>query len=677
MQQVIKDLRQSNRQRQLAQAMAQVFERTIRILLDDARIRVVVRPSDSSLSIAPAHSNLKTRTVTIDAAWLDGMDFAEQVRTAKGLLYHEASHLLWTPTRTLSGKDTYTAALTDWFMRTTAQSDRPGITCEGDVAEHLNVLEDKRIENLFVLRYPPARFYFAEPLYRLIVESDQPAPFIYLSVAGRPWLDHGVADAARKAAVDAVDPAWADDVDATVLEYLALSNRSMRADLGTVGNIILRWSNLVLRARDSLAKNPDKGQHGNGWPEQHTCSNPTHLENDSRRGTSSEQKLDELAGGSHVTGNTTQSDQRDDDKLTSESLEELAQHGATSEPESPGEAGESTPSEPTAGSGAGDAPASREESSDHESEDTTTSTLNDAADKALAEATSSIMDDVNDTKQSVGRLIGKAGTKPPSSKDSIWNTTLRTVESDMAATARQLATTLAQVRNEASPEWLKGECVGRLNVVRDLLSEDTGRMDVFDLWDNGTEDEMKVHVNLCIDLSSSMRGGYQSTPPYVSAAKAVWTLREAFIRVDHLVDVYGFSSDHQLLDERHLRTQYPVRKPSGGTAPREMLRDILLRSESLDYTKRLMIVLTDGSWSGIGNGGYARYQTILDAWHGIGGISHLFMIRSDEYDLFTGKIQMGELDSKTPYGFGAWTPLDTPSDMVPAVASIVKQLMLT
>jgi hypothetical protein len=231
----------------------------------------------------------------------------------------------------------------------------------------------------------------------------------------------------------------------------------------------------------------------------------------------------------------------------------------------------------------------------------------------------------------------------------------------MKNASRRIAQKLEEIRTQASPEWLRGESAGRLNLFREVLyGED--RDDVFDLWDEGVEDEMKAHVNLCLDMSSSMERLTDQS------GQMLWTLRDAFERVDHTVDIYGFGSNYQRLDERHSRITYPNRVPQGGTAPLAMLKDVVQRSTGMkDVRDRLIVAITDGVWH------RDQYETLMDEWRRMGGMSMLFLIGSDTS--MQRSIEGGLIHPTQPFGFDEWIQINTPLDCVKPIEKFVQRTM--
>jgi hypothetical protein len=205
-------------------------------------------------------------------------------------------------------------------------------------------------------------------------------------------------------------------------------------------------------------------------------------------------------------------------------------------------------------------------------------------------------------------------------------------------------------------------------------------LDVFDLFDEGTEDEMRCHVMFGIDQSFSMytRKDHEATgdKPYMAAARVAWIMREAFGRLDHVVDTYGYDDKFQRLDEPHRRTHFPVRSPSGSTSPLSMLKSMTRMSlAKRDVTDRLLVVLTDGSWGVNDHADHEEYAEVVRAFRKDGGTAILFALESNEIGMFTMQMERGIISEDEPYGFTEWHLISEPMDLVEPVRRFVKQLM--
>jgi hypothetical protein len=114
------------------------------------------------------------------------MDRLGQLR---GLNYHELAHCLFTPKRTSS----LLKMLSEEVKTTTNSS----------VSAHLpkifNLLEDARIESLFVAKYPASQYFFTDAVMKYI--ANNPSTFSFLLMDGRKYLPLELRKAFREALI--------------------------------------------------------------------------------------------------------------------------------------------------------------------------------------------------------------------------------------------------------------------------------------------------------------------------------------------------------------------------------------------------------------------------------------------------------------------------------------------
>lgn len=605
-------------------ALLSIMETTLKILLSERRVAV----KEARSGPAPAWSLIDKREVYVNRMAIDiTQDFGKLVKLIKGLLYHEASHLMWTPGGANSGTHSR-------ILQKTSEAGMSSAT-----AAHLfNVLEDKRIEANFVKLYRPGAAFFAAPMYEYIVTDDAwKKPFdLWAMICGRVWLDPAVYDSVRAAAEAEIrNRATMAALDDVVRSYMVLSYMKMRTRPDYVADLIVSFWRLI---------------------QNETSSNGTEIGNCA--GNHSERVVQQRA----ENENHRRDDPIDESgHVTEEDLDDLRAEAESKASEADGDGdGEEDEGEDHSGSSTG-------------TESDEKGAAQAAANQALEDAQEAIEDDVLDTIRSVNKRAGTMGSVDDSTKRPLWSTTNEVVTPEMAGAARRIATGLQDIRNAAAPEWLRGETVGRLNVRRALVDDHSERMDIFDRWDEGSEDDMRIHVSLCVDQSGSMQRGGKHLPPYRAAAQTLWILQDAFVKADHVFDAYGYDDEFQRLTEPHRRLLYPVRLPSGGTEPISMLRDILTRSAHMhDIKDRLMIIITDGSWDLSDLDGY---EEAFNAFRAIGGTSMLFMLQSAETHRFEELVRGGVIDRDRPYGVDDFYLIEQASDLIAPVTSYVQRTM--
>ena len=643
----LKSVIDETRRERLMQALRSILERTLRIVLKDSGITAILEDSGP----APAWSNIEKRTVHLNVGWIDpSWSVPTVVRVSKGLLYHEAAHLMWTPSG--YGKPNGTVQrLVDGCLAL-------GMSTT-DALNAFNVLEDKRIETNFVKRYRPAAAYFAKPLYEYIAnDANQTADFKYASVTGRPWLDARMMRALRTEAIAIRGSLWITELELIAKTFVKFTFTDFKNDPTKIADCIFRFHQLLQQAGatpDGLGGTCTDGCRG----DHHDSAEATGERSETPRTKAEQPPLDPKGG----------VDDSDLDEMQSESDTEADKAEA--------EGDDGTESGNGSGNGTDDGNAEgtggTEESTG--SDAPTQTSASDIAREVAATTDEAIGDDVASTAEAVTRAAASGDTVETSTRKALWDTTTQPVTADMRAASRKIASVLTEIRNAASPEWLHGEPMGRLNIVR-AMDDQSERLDVFDLWDEGTEDEMRMKIAFGLDLSGSMSQSWQPVPEmraFHRAAQMLWTLQDAFTIVDHDFDAYGYDDRFQRLTERHRKDAYYLRHPRGSTEPLRMINNMITRMAAAhDCTDRLLVIITDGAWDSSDSD---DYRDRLDAFRSIGGQSHLFVLESGDQRLFTRMMANGVIDQRHPYGFDEWSVINDPADLVAPMASIVQQTM--
>lgn len=619
---VISGVRTSGAPERFFDAAARVMERTLRILTGSSNLTVDV----GTTTIFPAWTNLEKRAIYFKRFDLprssSGYDYPEATATIKGLLYHEVSHLLWTPAiKPVSASGRY-------FEPTDMSLERFFMI--------YNVMEDKRIENLFVRKYPPAAAYFARPVQMFILNEYEVMPnhrSAYFLLSGRYYLDGKLTATVRKLASDTgLDVTKLDEL---VNEYLTLSTRDIISNPRTVKRIINDVNSLLSNEKENLVTS--------------TCSSGAGGEDGSSGAHNKHHEMTEASPRS-----SDQLSMDPDAKMSKEELEDLL-----SDQQADADASDSGPSKSGGEGEAGESQSTTSGDADGKaaSKEDLRVLVRNLSQQQLEETIDKMMDDSKGTTKSIqsAARTGSGGTS------ALYEYKMTPVDSEMQSASARIQRDLNAIRNEGSPETLRNQIVGRLNQRRIVAQPDA--FDPFDVFDIGTEDDMRIHVQLGIDLSDSMAGHNMQT-----ASRASWILRDAFYRCDHDVDLYAYSSFFQLVDTRHNRSQFIDWKSNGGTSPLGMLKDMLYRTATRPDDDKLIIVVTDGLWFGDS----AQYEQLMNEFRRLGG--HSLMIVLGDPDSMIMKFDK-RTSAEHPYGF------DTASyglDMmatIPAIEGYVKQLM--
>jgi hypothetical protein len=192
-----------------------------------------------------------------------------------------------------------------------------------------------------------------------------------------------------------------------------------------------------------------------------------------------------------------------------------------------------------------------------------------------------------------------------------------TVSAEAHSGARTFARELEALRVDHEASWERRTGSGRLSAGRYLRGADLDES--FDRWQLGLDDVLDLEVVIALDCSGSMAG-----EPIFEAAQAMWSLKRAVDQVEASCTVLAFNDRSHTLYRINDRAGSSVRTPvaEGGTDP----YDALVHAERVFMSSaravRLLIVITDGDWSGPGRSedviAALREQEVLTAMVAIG-----------------------------------------------------------
>jgi hypothetical protein len=194
--------------------------------------------------------------------------------------------------------------------------------------------------------------------------------------------------------------------------------------------------------------------------------------------------------------------------------------------------------------------------------------------------------------------------------------------------AREVSDTLRQLTDMALPHWQRRTETGRLNVGRFMRRQLGDRLDtMFDRFAQGMQDEVSLDVTILVDTSGSMATATryidkvtgrvtQGTTLIDKARQAVWSIQKAVEAAEGDCTVVGFDSTAYLVNQTGRRphaTKMRSLQADGGTKPAAAIRDTWRRVRSVDAAHKVVIVVSDGHWTGDG----ADVMRDLSTQHGV------------------------------------------------------------
>ena len=528
----------------------------------------------------------------------------------RGLNYHELAHCLFTPKRTSS------------LVKMIAEETKT--TTNSSVAMHLpkiyNLLEDARIESLFVAKYPASQYFFTDAVMKYIAKN--PSEFSFLLMDGRKYLPLELRSVFRKTIAQKISEKDLDLLSDLNDTYRSLSLTPSACKKGNEDKIafeICKKYLAVLERNQILEEVAKHGDDSVGGHSQHT-------------NTKTDNKVEELH-------EIRQEQEEEFDSEDSEDSEDSSNSGDSGDSEDSEDSEDLQDSENSQGSDDSD-------DSDDDSDDSTGSGDSDDSDDSY---------DSDDDSDGSGSLSGNSSDSSSSASKSklseedkvfaeVFQSNRVAVQQEMAdvlsqisslvektkydklfskcekpnyfaqtpiayrALATNLARTIGKLKADSDNQWESGSAFGKFNIVRSIESRDL-HFDVFDEYLDEGDERPDAEVVILLDQSSSMTSGsYIVGSPNVSspmmttmgeASASMWAIKYACNQHDIPCSVIGYDDNYQALYSTNTKvglSQIPIFDCRGGTYPEQVLaiaKTILQKSEA---KHRLLFSITDGEW---------------------------------------------------------------------------------
>jgi Mg-chelatase subunit ChlD len=635
-------------------ALCSVMERTDRII--SGRMDLSVRLSECGPQAKnPMHRGIPEGT----PAWTDGrsinlnrgrieealktpnLDLHNFVRVFKGTNYHELGHVMFTP----RNNSTFHRTLTARAART------PGYW-----TDYMG-LEDQRMETLYTTMYEPTSRYFVAAAVRWLLDDVAKYGSVYPLIYGRRYLDPNIRAMSRKAFVELLLQAKKnghvniDSVEGFVRRMEQLTDQYIVCDPNTEPTaaieIIDKYHALFEHARvqppqgdcgtcdeggakannqdapkpedtdearrkvgDKEEEDKEEFEKAKERAEQGADADEDDDESEDEDGAGGESDDDEEESGDDTEGDgdgddTDESDEGDDGEGGDEEDADDADDGdgasgGDDETGDPGEGssgkskgqsnGGSTPDDTSDSDSGGEGASDGKSDVPRSTEEELHEMLQEAFDEI--ENDSDFHADVDDTVKAFKSIV--AG-RESMNVERFARTEGKANSSDLN-TIGKMTRTLAALKFDLEPTWLRGEPMGRINMRRAMRQKiDPSSLDIFDRWDEGAEDRASVEVVIMLDLSYSMESRMSSV------SRAMWVLKATFDKCEIPATCLGFSEGVTLLfgpNEKVPRGKTPFFGTWGGTnaeACVDKAYNILARSQA---NNRVLITITDGQWQG-------------------------------------------------------------------------------
>lgn len=592
-------------------ALSMTMQKTDRILTGDMNITVHPATTKETRVMFPAFSFGYKIIFNYDR--FKDIGSAPTLIALMGANYHELAHILFTPR--------YGSALRTHLLEGRDQ-----------LQIYWNILEDQRIESLYRAMYPSIGKYFTQMVIEFLVKEQSSWPLGYAMVYGRKFVPLDIrqafadkwagTDDERREIENLIDEykrfPFDDLIEKTYIERTPHNLRPLQivdryAEI--LQAISARMGTSDLDAGCSIPENkeqmkPKKGSSKDTkdaieqMEDQEEAQDD--LEEQDEDGSGFWDDIDEddeeegSEDGSEGEGDSSGEDLKGDEDDGDASGRGGAEDDSDSADKgSPAEGGEDD-SDSDADGNDGDSDSSANGASGDLDGETSEADEGDEDDFDLESALEEILDNVKNSssiKDDVEQLLSAMNN--PFSLDVETDYTkfyLAEVTSDMVAAANDTHRELSRLYAQLEPGWHYGSNQGRLNAER--WSRDHNIDEAFDEWDEGREQDSGLEVVMLLDTSPSM-----ANQKIIAAGQSVWSIKRACDLVEASVSVLSFSHVTETIYRRHDKAEMGQwRKPGLGdsTVPMgglHIARRILTES---DAPNKLLVVVTDGHWSGLG-----------------------------------------------------------------------------
>lgn len=589
------ELAATDYQRYFARSLAAVMMRTDRVLLNrgDVEVNATWQDEEGGASVPAPGWSLGHKI------WFDPSRFHQDLTTQEGTTvalavnYHEAAHVQFTPEKPeLALGAAWDAARQRYSIEFAAMV--------------WNIMEDSRIERLWLATFPATRPFFELMMATEVVDIDgkirkfirdnqsvqgiahsphgQKADaavgkYLYPLIAGRRYLDAELLNGVRELSSMENGPAFVDQVDAIMRQYLSITYR--RAALNTSGaDLFTRMCLLLWDQMDSW----ERGLSSDMRKGHTTCGAGDPSAQAKAQGKAAQV---ESKGGQPVTGKTTpaKGDQGDSDDsgASSGGSDQDDDSGQGDQGSADGQNGQSDDDwdQPAHG-------ASRDDHNRWRMPDVI-QRAKDLADEVFADTKirSEVSQVIERTtlgqynRNAIGSLIARPGLP---------------VSPEWLVAKNSMVKTWRRVSSKHDPGWERELSSGRFNTNRymaDRMSDTpTDFSMAFDQWNPGNEHATSLQVFMLADISGSMRNQMGNL------GVAMWAARRSLHELEIPVETILFGDRSWNLNWGRFPAtmEADVLPVSNSTVPMDGLRQAYAGLRTSKRRHKVLCVLSDGAW---------------------------------------------------------------------------------
>jgi hypothetical protein len=531
--------------------MSSVYELADRVLTNQD-LTVVMRPLTEK---AVAWTDGKQIVFNTSAISNGDYKSDEFITTLHGINFHEVAHALFTPRQN--------SKLIKWVT-------------ENRYRTAFNYLEDNRIENMLVVKYPSIKNFVVLNLIKHTIDTAQDMPEnIYPVIAGRNFLPTELYQDVLTDFVTAYGSDLAKTVMSITTEFasLVLSKQEARAM-----ELIKQFAELFnLQDPEPQGQEPQQGAGGEGQKQDQEPQQGAGQSNNSIPNTT--------CSGRSPMGSGRPQAGSEQEKVQSKS--QPSQQGGYDFDSTKSDSGESD-TENNDGNIKPDSGKGSDSSSDTDNKTATEqpskydSIINDLINSEA------VRQQVKDTKSAIQKAEGKINILPKAP------TKVEKVTPEMLRACRKFADELIRSEIDSDPAWNKQQPSGRLNIQRAMNMDINDMNTVFDRWTFGDQ-SIDIESAVLIDNSGSMAGS-----EIYYANQYAWVIKRAIEQVQGKCSTLTFSTFSKRLydsNEKASATEYRWIGSNNDTNAYPALTQANINMNNSQATIKTVFILTDGSWS--------------------------------------------------------------------------------
>lgn len=534
------------------------------------------------------HVKINTATYNEDKS----EDMARLIALTKGVIYHEGGHILYTiPVMDLIKRAEYQGANLPFSDRNlVADENAPSL---GQYRWTWNLLEDQRMECAVVRMSPIIERYLQVVVLDLIVKTAESAPYrAWPFVTGRSYLPKSILAEYRKIAIQhAVDNDQVDtlrDIDRLVRAYKrATTEREMAEIVYQAVPVFTQWlggcsnegqvdDHNTTRQDSGIPDPSQSATDSDGWDEQ-GIDVPVRKRD--------EDKSDDQQGQGAQPNPTKSSDESDDESEFGD-----ADNEASQEDDEESQDLNSIPVE-------GEAPANDDEpqsangATEHGGDQEVHTENQEGLQDAIKDAVSEILENLV-SQDTISDLAGEVNDAV--NRGIAYDPTIQPMTPELSARAYEvragMLNTLEPLAVQADPSWRFRQESGVLDPTA-YVNREPGESDFWVGLDDTGATGHDLAVSVVLDVSYSME---QYTDALSVGAIGI---RMACDDLGIPCTLSTFSSNGYLWQGADDPTDLTMVHAHGGTEPQESLED--LPNQRHGKTRHLVVVFTDGAWSGV------------------------------------------------------------------------------